>query len=83
MMQTFEIIAELLLVGMRMWEHHEKEKYVKLVLEIKRKRYEEEGKPVNDRDQAMLDHFDHELQLISEKFLSSTQIRRQDAAPKP
>jgi len=67
--ETFAIVAELLLVGLRMWEHHEKEKYTKLVLEMKRERYEEEGKPVVERDQAKLDYYDHELLILSRRFL--------------
>ncbi len=81
-MSTFTIIAELLLVGLRAWEHHEKNKIHKKVLIIKRMRYEEESKPTHKRDQAMLDYHDHELLIISQEFLSASKDGGQDIASK-
>ena len=81
-MGHLEIITELLLVALKMWDRHDKDMYYKELREIRRKRYAEEAKSVRNRDQAMLDHYDHELLILSKRFISATSDRGQNTPSK-
>jgi len=80
-MGYFEVISELLLTGLRLWDRKEARKYYEEYEEIKRRRYLEEAKPTDRRDMAMLDHFDYKLLSLSKKFISATQARGSNSSP--
>jgi hypothetical protein len=71
-MDYFTVVSELLLVGLKLWERKNKNKYFEELRNLERGRHSEEAKPLEERDQAMLDNIDYELLLLSRKFVSAT-----------
>ena len=75
-MEYFKIISELLIIGLNMWDRKDKEKHLKELVLLEKRRQIEEAKPLRRRDQAMLDCIDRELLLLSEQFISATKDGR-------
>jgi len=66
----WEAIFKALAAGLSIWEHKEKNKYKKKVLDLKQEYYEEYNKPDSERDDAVLDNIRFELHSIVEIFSS-------------
>jgi len=64
----FETLAATLLTGLSLLEHKEKTKYVDRLMELKRLRYEEQNKPVDQRSDAVLDSLEFELRTLCLAF---------------
>lgn len=63
-------IIRLLETGLMLWLSKEKTKYQDRLIELKRQYYEEDNKPYEKRDNAVLDNVRLELRLLGDSFCS-------------
>lgn len=76
-MDIAKVVLELLGSVFSIWEHKEKYKYYERYVDLKRKYYEENSKPYDQRDAAVLDNIRYELYLLSGSVNSA--VARPDA----
>lgn len=65
-----ETILQLFLVGLSIWEHKEKTKYIDQVVKLRAKYYAENNKPAGSRNDALLDSIRFELLNLADAFAS-------------
>lgn len=67
----FTSLLKALGAGLSIWEHKEKNKYVKKLYELEKKYYEETNKP--DYDNAVIDNLEFDICLLSRGFASEVE----------
>lgn len=60
-----------LAAGLKIWEHKDANKYRDRLFSLKREYYEEFNKPLDKRNDAVLDNCEFELRLLASGFASS------------
>jgi len=67
-MNWVPLVLEIVKSGLNIWEHKEKRKYVDKINKIEKELYEQEAKPFEERDQALIDNLHFDLVLVSRAF---------------
>lgn len=70
-MTEFQLVAQLLLAGLQLWNHPEKEKYVEEILDLKIKWWAEMEKPQGVRDNAFLDRIEFRLRSYANSWAAT------------
>jgi hypothetical protein len=70
-------ILNILAAGLSIWEHKEVNKYREKFMRLRKEIYEEENKPQDKYDAAVLDNLYFELYILGEAF--SSEVRKTDA----
>jgi len=65
-----ELIFRALAAGLEIWEHKERNKYIRKMINLKKDWYEEYNKDPSDRSDAILDNVEFELRILVEAFAS-------------
>lgn len=71
-MNWVSVILEILKSGLSLWDSKEKTKYIDKLMKIEKEIYEEESKPLEERDQAVIDNLNFDLLLVSRAFAQAT-----------
>lgn len=64
----FDSLAKALAAGLELWSDKEKTKYQDQLIKLKRGYNDEYNKPVDERNDAVLDHYKFELRLLADSF---------------
>jgi hypothetical protein len=64
----FETLAQVLLAGLHLWENEEKTKYIDRLMDLRKRRYDEENKPDDSRSDAVLDDLEFQLRNLGIAF---------------
>lgn len=67
----WESLAKALAAGLSIWEHKEKNKYSEKLLSLRKARYEEENRPMDQRNDAVLDGLNFELRILVDSFAAN------------
>jgi hypothetical protein len=66
----FTSLANALAFALSIWNHEQKTLFQRQLMDLKRKYYEEQNKPADRRDDAVLDHLEFELRLLCDSLCS-------------
>jgi len=64
-------ILGILGTGLKIWKHKEKTKYLEKFIKIERTIHEERKKPLNLRDNAVIDNAEFELYILSKAWVAT------------
>lgn len=67
-------IIALLEIGLKLWSDINKTKYLDRLMNIKKNLYEEMNKPMDQRDDAVIDNLTFDLKLLTDSFISAIGI---------
>ena len=68
-----ELILKIIGTTLSIWKSKEQRKYYDKWMDLNKRYYEENNKNESQRDMAVLDNLDHELQLLGEALNSEIQ----------
>jgi hypothetical protein len=67
-MDWVSLVLQVLSSGLSVWESKEKRKYIEKLKRIEKDLYEEEAKPLDNRDQSVIDNLHFDLMLVARAF---------------
>lgn len=62
------VVLEVLKAGLGLWQSKEKRKYIDRLMKLEKRLYEEEARPYDEKDMAVIGNIHFDLMLLARAF---------------